>query len=577
MHNLADWYSMSLVTYSKHPHKAFAIPYSAEGTARCCPITDFQVFQSAGTEPGALTEILGGYDDAYLYLEIICHEDQEIQAGNPEGGAGVWKEGDMLEILFGGFTPYPWQQQYAVNAGGGVFSSREAAELQVRTAVAADKWTAFLRFPLAQFPLQNLSVGFAVARYAKSRGELSIWGNMTRAFHDVEDYGEIIFNDYNAAYLSKAGHMPVPLVSSRLDYEQRITAEAVPAQTVVHGPWLSCPSTDGMTVSFGTAGLCGAFVEYRPANAMAPLPWKRLAVKRCCGVISREHDFHSLRLEKLDPDTEYEYRAVTLTPVEEELEFSPVRRFRTFGENGQKNFSFIFFSDVHSNYGFLQNTLENMAVSDCEFLVSGGDCLSSANGAEALYSGLFDMLASCGKPVVFVRGNHEWRGAFTETGCRMMAGPDGEKTYYSFRCASTLFLVLDTGDDHPDDDIPTRTNADFLAAEENWLKDLVVSDEFAAAEHRIVLMHIPPYQLHDFGAGNSAQLLQILEPYKIDLVVSGHIHSLAEMKANSAKCRYLQTGTTEDAPRFSFPVIISSNEHALKITVSQDACHYEVI
>ena len=118
-------------------------------------------------------------------------------------------------------------------------------------------------------------------------------------------------------------------------------------------------------------------------------------------------------------------------------------------------------------------------------------------------------------------------------------------------------MVLDCGEDKPDNDIEYWGLADFdryRETEADWLKGVVASEEFRQAPLRIVLLHIPPLH-YDWHGGREIQRLfmPLLQGAGVDLMLCGHLH----------KAFYTAAG--ED--KYDFPVLINSNRECVRVTV----------
>jgi len=241
--------------------------------------------------------------------------------------------------------------------------------------------------------------------------------------------------------------------------------------------------------------------------------------------------------------------------------------FRTL-DRERKDFSFVFMSDIHSTASLLDGILKSEAVAECDFIVNAGDPLSRGNGYDTVYRGLFDPLAAVGRSVVFVRGNHEQVGAYAQITCDMIAHPSG-KTYFTFSQGDVLFIALDVGDDHGDTLI--HKNAPKNREAKIWLRRLKVQKQFKEARRRIVLMHIPPYDIENSYAGSaSAELLAELADCDITCALCGHIHKYFVIEAGTGVRNFVVTGEMKaDSAKLPFPVIANSNDTYLDVHVAE--------
>ena len=98
------------------------------------------------------------------------------------------------------------------------------------------------------------------------------------------------------------------------------------------------------------------------------------------------------------------------------------------------------------------------------------------------------------KPLVYARGNHEWRGPFARALFPYV--PIEEGRFYFARDHGPMHLVvLDTGEDKPDEtNVYARLNRSepYLERELRWFEDHAqTSVRFREAPFRVVLMHQP--------------------------------------------------------------------------------------
>ena len=169
-------------------------------------------------------------------------------------------------------------------------------------------------------------------------------------------------------------------------------------------------------------------------------------------------------------------------------------------------------------------------------------------------------------PIMFVRGNHEYRGNDALKYLEYMDTPTG-KTYYSYNYGDHYFIVLDGGEDKHDSDIRNlgiMITEDYVKQEAEWLKEVVKSEEFRNAKTRIVFCHMQPGENGWHGQKTiSKYLVPVLNEAGIDVMLCGHIH----------KYKYYEPGTTSA----DFPVICNPNAKRMDATVKNDNIKLEFI
>ena len=116
-----------------------------------------------------------------------------------------------------------------------------------------------------------------------------------------------------------------------------------------------------------------------------------------------------------------------------------------------------------------------------------------------------------------------WATTYTDYFPTSTASP-----YYTFRDGPALCIVLDGGEDKPDNDIEYHDLVrydTYREKEAKWLKGVVDSDEFKAAPVKIVIIHVPPKSSGWHGEAEVARLfVPILNQAGVDAMFCGHIH-----------------------------------------------------
>lgn len=127
-------------------------------------------------------------------------------------------------------------------------------------------------------------------------------------------------------------------------------------------------------------------------------------------------------------------------------------------------------------------------------------------------------------------------------------------------------LVLDCGEDKPDNDIEYGNLADYDAyrvEESEWLRQVVASESFRNAAARIVFLHIPLGNGSWHGNLHLEELfLPILNEAGIDVMFSGHTH------------RY---GFREPNEKVRFPILINDNQSYIRCNVTADKIKAEIV
>ena len=144
-------------------------------------------------------------------------------------------------------------------------------------------------------------------------------------------------------------------------------------------------------------------------------------------------------------------------------------------------------------------------------------------------------------PLFFSRGNHDVRGEAARLLADYAPGLGGAY-HYVFRQGPIGCLVLDTGEDKPDESPVYAGLNDFAAhrtAQQRWLERAIEDPAFKSAPFRIAIMHIPlvwdgdvPADWPSVWGGFKGWICEdgrnkwhdLLEKAGVRLVISGHTH-----------------------------------------------------
>ena len=190
--------------------------------------------------------------------------------------------------------------------------------------------------------------------------------------------------------------------------------------------------------------------------------------------------------------------------------------------------------DAHgSNAGPI---LAAKAFGEIDFLILNGDMADSSFDKSAFVN-FYEVAAALThgeKPVVYVRGNHEDRGAAAEILPDFMPVRGG-KTYYTFRLGAVWGIALDCGEDKDDSHAEyggsTRFH-EYRLAETEYIESVIENAaaeyEAAGVAHRIAIVHIPfmfrqgdPF---DIEADIYTKWSALLEKIGVEAVISAHEH-----------------------------------------------------
>jgi predicted phosphodiesterase len=243
---------------------------------------------------------------------------------------------------------------------------------------------------------------------------------------------------------------------------------------------------------------------------------------------------HVVHLENLAPGTDYSYEVVATRVVKLNAYWpdkgldtvSGSHRFTTLDRDAA-SVSFSVVTDTHEDVGRINRLNEMIDWASTDFLVHTGDAFHWIADEEHLFEAwLRPITAGLGpsRPLMLARGNHELRGPFARRLFDYVPTPEG-RFYYARDAGPVHLIVLDTGEDKPDDtNVYAELNrtVPYRAAELDWFNEhLQTTARVADAPFRVVVMHQPEWGwLVDgpdawIGAANEAG---------VDLVIAGHRH-----------------------------------------------------
>ena len=190
--------------------------------------------------------------------------------------------------------------------------------------------------------------------------------------------------------------------------------------------------------------------------------------------------------------------------------------------------TWVAFSDLHEQTGLTRQLAGHIPWKDLDLVVYLGDLLNSTTDeAQAAQSVLALPTGGLALPRLYARGNHETRGPGGRGLSDWLLPPGGE-WYTTVQFGDIFFIVLDSGEDDPDDHAKYAGLVNFAGYHRQqaaWLEGVAASPEYQRAAVRIVLMHIPPFDPPAAEYGPELQpVLESLKRLEIDLVMSGHTH-----------------------------------------------------
>lgn len=298
-------------------------------------------------------------------------------------------------------------------------------------------------------------------------------------------------------------------------------------------PYLQAPTANSMTLRWITNKLSYSWIDFGKDETLGAK-----AHRVTEGLVDAYNRINAITLEGLKAGTKYYYQVHSKEIIDFQpynLEYgetisSPVLSFST-PEVTPESVSWLVLNDIHDRPASIPHLIKLNGNSPYDYVFYNGDMFDYQTDEQQIIDHLLkpstEAFASS-KPFIFVRGNHETRGKF----CRDLPNyfsNIGGKGYFAYEWGPVFNLVLDTGEDKPDEHPVYAGIVDFdqyRREQANWMEEVMRSRAFQEAKFRVVMMHIPPFHSGDWhGTLHCRKLFApLFEKYGVDLVISGHTH-----------------------------------------------------
>ncbi len=219
-------------------------------------------------------------------------------------------------------------------------------------------------------------------------------------------------------------------------------------------------------------------------------------------------------------------------------------------------------ADTHSRVAEPTRALEKFG--EIDLLIMNGDVPAESKTEEDIRA-IFDLTSNAAHgelPVVFARGNHDYRGRLA-TELPKYIGTDNGNTWFTFRIGSIWGVALDCGEDKNDDHIEYGGMVDchnMRLAETEFLKDVIAraDEEYLApgVTTRIAVSHLPFMSRRVAVEGSDFDIetdifrhwTLLLNEMHLDLMLCGHMHRNYVTNPGEPDMRYPA----------NFPVLVGS-------------------
>lgn len=357
-------------------------------------------------------------------------------------------------------------------------------------------------------------------------------------------------------------------------------SETGKAVKIVYGPYLQMVSETEASIVWVTDKKSLSWVEIAPDDGMnfyaeqRPQFFETFLGRKVLNTV------HKVKLTGLTKGTTYRYRIFSQEVMEEQdyqIFYGPITStnvytkapltFRTL-DSSQEKVRFFMVNDIHGNNDLFNSLLKEVKKGETDFVLFNGDMVSHMDNEQQLFEGFVTSAVNkfaSETPFYMVRGNHESRGRFAQNYLEYFPTPTG-MPYYTFKQGPIFFIIMDGGEDKPDNDIEYLGTGAFDAYREEeaaWLRQVVSSQEFKTAPFKVVVIHVPPTQSTWHGPLHTKKMfVPILNEAGIDLMLCGHLHRHIYAEPGTEGC--------------NFPLLINSNKQVLDVSADNKALNIVV-
>jgi len=354
-----------------------------------------------------------------------------------------------------------------------------------------------------------------------------------------QDYGRRKFLK-NLSLISTAGMgmtIPTTLLIDRLHIQDKeLKFESHPVLTNIQ--------PDQVEVIVAPSVLSTGWIEYGKSENLG-----RKVTSNNFGRLSFSDRVLRFKITDLEPGSKYFYR-VHLQKVEFHTNWSMERTneiksdtfYFTTLDSEKETATFACWNDTHENDETIKQLTSLLENQKPDFLIWNGDITNDIFDEDQIVGQFLnpgEQAFATTVPMMLSRGNHDVRGKDSQFLEDYLTGPDG-LYHYGFRQGPLASIVLDSGEDKPDDNEEYGGLANFSAyrsMQAEWLESVIEESWFKTAPFKVVFVHIPMvwngesrYRIWDgecmgwICEDSFNKWHNLFEKGRVQLVISGHTH-----------------------------------------------------
>lgn len=288
-----------------------------------------------------------------------------------------------------------------------------------------------------------------------------------------------------------------------------------------------------MVVSWSTRIPTVSWVEYGTDSTRLSPVWH---IEE--GKVVANNTVHHITLTDLKPQQRYYYRVCSQEVKDfryRHITLGDTARSRIYSfvmpDLQNNDFSIVIYNDIHRHEETITALTEKVRDVTADLIIFNGDCLVEPDSEQDLVemlSVLNEKVDAAETPVLYLRGNHETRGAWSWHLHDYLHFLDGS-LYGAFNWGDTRFVMLDFGETRGDDNPQfAHLNRNDLFREQvgRFLSEELRSTPFKEARHRVLIHHVPLYGYEDCDPLHDVWGRQLTEA-PFNLCLNADLHEYA--------------------------------------------------